>query len=240
MGSKCRLQRDVRISDELIDQVKESYRKIRNTYRFMLGNLFDFNPDTDKVPFEDMSQYNQYMMIQLNEIIKEIKDSYDNYSFQDIYKTVNNYINSLSTFYLDFTKDILYIESANSYKRRSVQTVLYEILTSLIKLLAPILPYTSEEVYKLLPGEKFESVHLERNPEVIEYKNSKEILAYWDKFFKIKDDVYKALEEARNEKLIGKGLEARVYIHADGEYLDIVEELDKDLKQLLIVSSCFN
>lgn len=227
---------DVRISDELIDQVKESYRKIRNTYRFMLGNLFDFNPDTDKVPFEDMSQYNQYMMIQLNEIIKEIKDSYDNYSFQDIYKTVNNYINSLSTFYLDFTKDILYIESANSYKRRSVQTVLYEILTSLIKLLAPILPYTSEEVYKLLPGEKFESVHLERNPEVIEYKNSKEILAYWDKFFKIKDDVYKALEEARNEKLIGKGLEARVYIHADGEYLDIIEELDKDLKQLLIVS----
>ena len=227
---------DVRISEELIEQVKESYRKIRNTYRFMLGNLFDFNPKIDKVKFKDMSKYNQYMLIELNEIIKEIKYSYNTFNFQDIYKIVNNYVNDLSTFYLDFTKDILYIESFNSYKRRSVQTVLYEILTSLIKLLAPILPYTSEEVYQLLPGEKEESVHLERNPEIKEYENAQEIMNYFDKFFKIKDDVYKALEEARNEKLIGKGLEARVYIQATGEYLDIVKDLGKDLKQLLIVS----
>lgn len=229
---------DVRISDDLITQVKESYRKIRNTYRFMLGNLSDFNPETDKVAYKDMNNYNQYMMVKLNEVTKDIKASYETFNYQEIYKTVNNFIAfTLSNFYLDFTKDILYIEAADSLKRRSVQTVLYETLTSLIKLLAPILPYTSEEVYQLLPGKKLASLHLENNPEVLDYKNSEEILSYWDNFFMIKDDVFKALEEARNEKLIGKGLEAKVYIHAEGKYLKIIKELNEDLKQLLIVSN---
>ena len=123
---------DVRISDELITQVKESYRKIRNTYRFMLGNLYDFNPVTDKVKLEDMSYYNQYMMVKLDEVIKELK-MLMNTLFQEVYKIVNNFVAfTLSNFYLDFTKDILYIEKQDSLKRRSVQTVLYETLTSLI------------------------------------------------------------------------------------------------------------
>lgn len=228
---------DVRISDDLIAQVKESYRKIRNTYRFMLGNLFDFNPETDKVSFEDMNEYNKYMMVKLNETVKEIKEAYNNYSFKDVYKITNNFVAfSLSTFYLDFTKDILYIEASDSLLRRSVQTVMYEVLSSLIKLLAPILPYTSEEVYKLLPGNKKESLHLESNPQVLEYEDKDNILAMWDKFFQIKDDVYKALEEARNEKLIGKALEARVYLNVGDKYQFIVEELKDYLKQLFIVS----
>ena len=226
---------DIRFGDELMKQVSESYRKIRNTYRFMLGNLFDFNLE-DKVDYSNMYPYDQYMMIKLNETVKEIKTAYDNYEFQEVYKIVNNYINfTLSNFYLDFTKDILYIESANSLKRRSVQTVLYENVKTLAISLAPILPYTSEEVYKFLPNH-LESVHLERNPEVKDYPNSEEVLTKWEKFFEIKDDVYKALEEARNDKLIGKGLEARVYLNATGEYKDIVTELKDYLKQLLIVS----
>lgn len=227
---------DVRISDELINQVKESYRKIRNTYRFMLGNLFDFDPQTDKIQFAKMTSYNQYMLIKLNEIIKEVKTAYDNYNFQEVYQIINHFINfTLSNFYLDFTKDILYIEKANSKERRSVQTVLYEITSSLIKLLAPILPYTSEEVYKLMPGEKLKSIHLEKNPQIKKYEKE-QILKEWELFFNIKSDVFKALEEARHNKLIGKGLEAKVYINAKGEYLEIIKKLQTELKLLLIVS----
>ncbi len=226
---------DVRISDESINQVKESYRKIRNTYRFMLGNLSDYDNNTDRVDYTQMNYFNKYMMIRLNEVIKSIKNSYSNYNFQEIYKTVNNFIaTELSNFYLDFTKDILYIEGAKSHIRRSVQTVLYDTLTSLIKLLAPILPYTSEEVYKLLKNKDQESIHLTNNPEVVEYSDSEEIKQLFEKFFAIKNDVYKALEEARNEKVIGKSLEAKVYINVSEEYNCVFEKLD--LKQLLIVS----
>ena len=228
---------DVRFSDELLTQVKESYRKIRNTYRFMLGNLFDFNPLSDKVSYEDMNAYNKYMMVKLSEFIKNIKNNYDDYDFNNIYKEVNNYISfTLSNFYLDFTKDILYIEKQNSKVRREVQTVLYENVDALIKLLAPILPHTSEEVYKLLPGEKEESIFLSSNPSVIEYPNSSQIIDTFEKFFNVKDDVYKALEIARNDKVIGKSLEACVYINVKDEYKEVITSLKDYLKQLLIVS----
>lgn len=224
---------DVKISDDILKQVKESYRKIRNTYRFMLGNLSDFNESVD---YKDMPVYDKYMMIRLNEVIESIKNSYENYNYQEIYKTINNFISlELSNFYLDFTKDILYIEGKNSLKRRSVQTVLHETLMSLIKLLAPILPYTSEEVYKLLDG-SVESIHLTANPEVTKYDDEEEIKELFNQFFDIKNDVYKALEEARNEKIIGKGLEAIVHINLDKKYDELVSELNKDFAQLLIVS----
>lgn len=225
---------DVRISDELIVQVKESYRKIRNTYRFMLGNLFDFDSQKDKVAYENMPSYDKYMMVKLNEFVKNVKDAYDNYNYLEVYKLVNNYVSfNLSNFYLDFTKDILYIEKSNSIARRSVQTVLYETLISLTTLLAPILPFTSEEVYQCLPNHK-ESIHLESNPKIKEYEDSSKINAMFDQFFEVKSDVYKALEEARNEKLIGKSLEAKVYITIDDE--EFISYFKEFLKQLLIVS----
>ena len=227
---------DVRFSDELLAQVKESYRKIRNTYRFMLGNLFDFNLDTDKVSYDKLPPADQYMLVELNDIITKVIKEYDNYNYDEIYKIINNYVNSLSNFYLDFTKDILYIEKADSDERRSVQTVLYEILTSLIKLMAPILPYTSEEVYKLLPGKKEKSVHLENFPEAKTYKNEVELREIFDLFFGIKNDVYKALEEARNEKIIGKSLEAKVFLKLREEDKETLKPILTKLKQLFIVS----
>ncbi|MBE6149426.1 MAG: isoleucine--tRNA ligase [Firmicutes bacterium] len=224
---------DVRIGDELIAQVKESYRKIRNTYRFMLGNLSDYYYSKDKVEYKDMLPYDKYMMVKLNNLVKNIKDNYDKYDFKEIYKLVNNYVSlDLSNFYLDFTKDILYIEKQDSKVRRSVQTVLYENLTALIKLLAPILPYTSEEVYSYL-NEHGESIFLTNNPDVVKYEDEEEILTMWNKFFKVKDDVYKALENARNEKLIGKSLEAKVYLNVDSEFINYFKDY---LKQLFIVS----
>ncbi|OLA34177.1 MAG: isoleucine--tRNA ligase [Firmicutes bacterium CAG:321_26_22] len=227
---------DVRISDDLIKQVKESYRKIRNTYKFMLGNLKDFNYTKDSVKYEDMPYYDKYMMNELNKFTKNVLEEYNNYNFQNVYKLVNNFVSfTLSNFYLDFTKDILYIEKADSLVRRSVQTVLYNILNNEVKLLAPILPYTSEEVYSLLPHTE-ESVHLTDMPEVVTYSDSTEVEELFNLFFELKDKVNKKLEEARNEKLIGSALEAVVKIKLDPKYNEVKEKLGSYLHQLFIVS----
>lgn len=227
---------DVRISDDLIKQVKESYRKIRNTYKFMLGNLKDFDYTKDSVKYEDMPYYDKYMMNELNKFTKNVLEEYNNYNFQNVYKLVNNFVSfTLSNFYLDFTKDILYIEKADSLVRRSVQTVLYNILNNEVKLLAPILPYTSEEVYSLLPHTE-ESVHLTDMPEVVTYSDSAEVEELFNLFFELKDKVNKKLEEARNEKLIGSALEAVVKINLDSKYNEVKEKLGSYLHQLFIVS----
>ena len=226
---------DVRFGEELFNGVKESYRKIRNTYRFMLGNLFDFDVKK-KISFDKMKNADKYMMVILNDLISDVKKAYNDYNYDEVYKLINNYIANLSNFYLDFTKDILYIEKADSLERRSVQTVLYETLYALIRLMAPILPYTSEEVYKLMPGVKEDSVHLEHMPEVVTYKNAGEIKEMWNLFFLIKNDVYKALENARNDKVIGKSLEAKVRLNLLDEDRETLTPILSDLKQLFIVS----
>ena len=225
---------DVRIGDEILKQVQESYRKIRNTYKFMLGNLNNFDPSKDAVKYEDMLPYDKYMMNELSNYVKDIKSYYEKYEYQNVYKTTNNFITfKLSNFYLDFTKDILYIEKEDSLVRRSVQTVLYNILKDLVVLLAPILPYTSEEVYRFIPGEKLESVHLNEMPEAPTYEFDSKL---WELFFDVKDDVFKALEEARNEKVIGSSLEAEVKLNLGEKYKPVREQLEKYLHQLLIVS----
>lgn len=225
---------DVRIGDEILKQVQESYRKIRNTYKFILGNLNNFEPKNDLIDFADMPLYDQYLMNELNNYTKNVLEAYKKYEYQNVYKLTNNFIAfTLSNFYLDFTKDILYIEKENSFTRRSVQTVLYNIINNLVVLLAPILPYTSEEAYKFIPGEKLESVHLCDMPVVKEYEIDEEL---WNLFFNIKSDVFKALEEARNEKIIGSSLEAEVKLNLNGKYQTVAGKLAPFLHQLLIVS----
>jgi len=227
---------DVRISDELIKQVKESYRKVRNTYKFMLGNLKDFDPKKDLIKYEDMPLYDKYMMIELNKFTDNVLKQYDGYNFQEVYKLVNNFVSfTLSNFYLDFTKDILYIEKSDSLVRRSVQTVLYNILNNEVRLLAPILPYTSEEVFKLLNNE-IDSVHLCDMPEVIHYDDELEVVELFNKFFELKEKVNKELEISRNEKVIGSSLEAEVKLKIDEKYNEVKELLGDKLHQLFIVS----
>ena len=227
---------DVKFSDELIKQIKESYRKIRNTYKFMLGNLKDFNPEKDLVSYENMSLHDQYLMIQLNQFTESVLKQYNRYNFQEIYKLVNHFVAfTLSNFYLDFTKDILYIEKFDSPRRRSIQSVLYHILMYEVRLLAPILPYTSEEVYKYL-STKGDSVHLTDMPEVVKYENEQEITTLFNLFFELKEMVNKKLEEARNAKLIGSSMEAIVRIHLDSKYDCVKEQLGEILHQLFIVS----
>ena len=226
---------DVRISDDLIKQVKESYRKIRNTYKFMLGNLKGFDKNKDAIKYDDMPLYDKYLMNELNEFTAAVLKAYDGYNFGEVYKLVNNFVSfTLSNFYLDFTKDILYIEKEDALNRRSVQTVLYNVVTSLVSLLAPILPYTSEEVYQLLNEDK-ESVHLTDMPEVKEYADKEEVYSVFTKFFELKEKVNKALEDARNEKVIGSSLEAVVKVNMSS-YKEVEEKLASVLHQLFIVS----
>ncbi|MDD2409439.1 MAG: isoleucine--tRNA ligase [Bacilli bacterium] len=225
---------DMPISNDILNQVRESYRKIRNTAKFILGNINDFDPNKDSIEYKNMFEYDKYMMYKLNEFTSEIKKAYSNYNYQELYKLINNFISfTLSNFYLDFTKDILYIEGKDSKVRRSVQTVLYNIINNLVLLIAPILPYTSEEIYEFIPGKKEKSIHLCDFPSLNKYDCD---LKIWNLFFEIKFDVNKALEEARNNKIIGSSLEATITINLPQKYHLVKEKLELYLPQLLIVS----
>jgi isoleucyl-tRNA synthetase len=159
-------QADVRVSDAILKQVAEVYRKIRNTFRFLLGNLSDFNPATDRVSYENLREVDQFMLVKLNKLIKNVRNAYENYEFAGIYHSINNFCTlDLSSFYLDFAKDVLYIESVNNHERRAIQTVLYDSLFALTKLVSPILSHTADEVWKFIPAVTEESVQLTDMPE---------------------------------------------------------------------------
>lgn len=179
-------QADVRVSDEILKQVSEVYRKIRNTMRFLLGNINDFNPTTNAVSYENLREVDKYMLIKLNDLVKNVKDNYEAFEFSTIYHQINNFCTvELSQFYMDFAKDVVYIEAADSHDRRAMQTVFYEAVVTLTKLLAPILPHTTEEVWNSLIGEGVESIHLQDLPEVKVLADSEEITAKWDAFMQI-------------------------------------------------------
>lgn len=230
-------QSDVRVSDAILKQVAEVYRKIRNTFRFLLGNLADFNPEKDAVPYENLREVDQFMLVKLNKLIKYVHDSYENYEFSGIYHAVNNFCTlDLSAFYLDFAKDILYIEAADNKERRSIQTVLYESLLALTKLVAPILSHTADEVWSHIPFVKEESVQLTDLPKYKELPNSKALEEKWTSFMKLRDDVLKALEEARNAKTIGKSLTAKVTLYVNDKTKALLDSIQENVKQLFIVS----
>lgn len=194
---------DVRISDEILKQTSDVYRKIRNTLRFMLGNINDFNPDTDSITESELLEVDRYLLNRLREFTASTINNYENFDYLNIYQEVQNFINvELSNFYLDYGKDILYIEQRDSHIRRSMQTVLYQILVDMTKLLAPILVHTAEEVWSHTPHVKEESVHLADMPKVVEVDQA--LLDKWRTFMNLRDDVNRALETARNEKVIGK------------------------------------
>jgi isoleucyl-tRNA synthetase len=231
-------QADVRVSDAILKQVSEVYRKIRNTFRFLLGNLADFNPKTDAVAYENLREVDQFILVKLNNLTKNVLEAYDKYAYSDIYHAVNNFCTlDLSAFYLDFAKDILYIEGNDHPDRRAIQTVLYESLLSLTKLVSPILAHTADEVWTYIPHVEEESVQLTDMPEYKELPNSKEIEGKWNSFMKLRDDVLKALEEARNEKVIGKSLTAKVTMYVNDKAKALLDSIDEDLKQLFIVSA---
>ena len=230
---------DVRISNDILKQVSETYRKIRNTFRFLLGNLFNgsFDNRTDLLSYDELEELDKYMVLKFEKIVAKVLDYYENYQFNSITTELINFFNvELSSFYLDYGKDILYIEAEKSHKRLSMLTVLYTVLSKSVRLLAPILSFTAEEVYDNMPYEDAESVHLTDFP-AKNLIDDAVLEAKWDKLLEVRDDVNKALEESRNEKVIGKSLEAAVEIYSnDSEVVELLNSVD-NLHQLFIVSS---
>ena len=230
---------DVRISNDILKQVSETYRKIRNTFRFLLGNLFNgsFDNRTDLLSYDELEELDKYMVLKFEKVVAKVLDYYENYQFNSITTELINFFNvELSSFYLDYGKDILYIEAEKSQKRLSMLTVLYTVLSKSVRLLAPILSFTAEEVYDNMPYEDAESVHLTDFP-AKNLIDDAALEAKWDKLLEVRDDVNKALEESRNEKVIGKSLEAAVEIYSnDGEVVELLNSVD-NLHQLFIVSS---
>ena len=229
---------DVRISKDILKQVSETYRKIRNTFRFLLGNLYNgnFNNQTDLLAYEDLEELDKYMVLKFEKVVAKVLDYYENYQFNSITTELINFFNvELSSFYLDYGKDILYIEGEDSHKRQSMLTVLYTVLSKSVRLFAPILSFTAEEVYDNMPYEDAESVHLTDFP-VKNLVDDAALEAKWDKLLEVRDDVNKALEESRNEKVIGKSLEAAVEVYSnDAEVVELLNSV-ANLNQFFIVS----
>jgi len=228
---------DVRVSMESFKQVADGYKKFRNTMRFMLANTTDFDPKTDRVAYEDLATVDQYMAVRLNDFVAAVKDHYDHYDFLDIYKKLLNFLTvDLSNFYLDVAKDIMYIDAEDSHSRRSMQTVFYDTVVTLTKLFTPMLPHTTEEIWPFLK-EPEEFVQLAEMPTVQTYANAADLNASWGQFMDLRSDVLKALEEARDAKLIGKSLEAHLDLYVDDATQAMLTGLTTNVRQMLMVSA---
>ncbi|MFZ3230856.1 MAG: isoleucine--tRNA ligase [Pseudobdellovibrio sp.] len=227
---------DIGCGKEELTRVTETYRKIRNTMRFLLGSTSDFDFSKDKIAVEKMTQVDQWMMHQLNQLLTDVTTAYEKYEFFKVYHLLNNFFTvTLSATYMDILKDRLYTWKPDGLPRRSSQTALYYVTTNLIRMMAPILSFLAEETYSYLKGEKLESVFLEDFPIANTAWNKPDLAATFEKILAVRSDVQKKLEELRATKIIGSSLEAQLVITAEGDILSALK-IAADLREILIVS----
>ncbi|MBE6600892.1 MAG: isoleucine--tRNA ligase [Ruminococcaceae bacterium] len=232
---------DVRVSEAIFKQLSDAYRKIRNTVRILIANLGDFNPETDALSFDELYEIDRWVISAMNELTREVRASYDAYEFHPISHSISNFCTTeLSKLYIDITKDRVYTERADSKARRSAQTAMYFVLSGMVRLLAPILAFTAEEMWQAIPHtatDKTESVFLNDMPAYDEALCFTEVADKWNKLFQMRDDVMKALELARAEKQVGKSLEAKVTLYTkDADMLSLLQGFGKELNTVFIVS----
>ena len=232
-------QADLKCSDDLFKISSEQYRKIRNTFRFLLGNINsdDFNFTTDAINIEDLASIDKYVLVKFNEVIATSLKEYNNYNFIAVNNCLFTFMsNTLSAFYMDYAKDILYIDKKDSLRRRQIQTVFYYLTDGLARLWAPILSYTMEEVYSFFKPEA-DSVLLESMPSPLAVNDSEAIKQKWEQYLLVRSDLLKALEVAKSEGYIKKALECKLYYSPKPEYADCLQGLSNhDLAQLVIAS----
>ncbi|MEI6125644.1 MAG: isoleucine--tRNA ligase [Pseudomonadota bacterium] len=230
-------QEDVRISADILKRLSEAYRKIRNTCRFMLGTLSDFDPAADMVAYKDLTEIDRWALYRFNQLVKRVTAAYSEYEFHTIYHSITNFcITDLSSVYLDILKDRLYCSAAKNPLRKTAQTVLYRILKGLLALLAPVLTFTAEEAWQCLPGKKEDSVHLSSFPAAAEELDDARLAEKWDTILKVRDIVLKQLENARVNKVIGNSLEASVRLEAPAKLHAFLEGIGEALADIFIVS----
>ena len=230
---------DIRVSNDILKQLSEAYRKIRNTARFILGCISDFNPDTDSTDESAFTEIDRFALARMSELVRTCRKAYDNFEYHLVYHAIHNFcVLDMSNFYLDVLKDRLYVENKNSVTRRAAQTVIYRILDTLTLLVAPILAFTSDEIWQFMPHSADRDARNVMFNDMPEAKDNvdNELLARWEKIHAIRDDVKKALELARAEKVIGASLDASVKIFADGEAYEFLNSISDILPGVLIVS----
>ncbi|MBQ9227372.1 MAG: isoleucine--tRNA ligase [Eubacterium sp.] len=232
---------DIRISPEILKQISDNYRKIRNTARYCLGNLYDFDPDTDMVPNDELEELDKYALMKLDEVLATARAGYDRYEYHTTAHALHNFcVVDMSNFYFDVLKDRLYTSAPASRSRRAAQTVLYKVLDALTLVLTPILAFTCDEIWQAM---KHDSSRNATSPLFNDIPSEKYIetdaafIAKWDKVHDIRTDVQKALELARKEKTIGKPLEAKVILHAEGALYDFLKTEEAALPEIFITSA---
>jgi len=233
---------DLRISQEILTHLIEAYRKIRNTCRFLMSNLYDFDPAQHRVPYGQLPELDQWALSRLGELIPKVRQAYDEFEFHTIFHALNNFCSvDLSAVYLDVLKDRLYTFRNDAHERRSSQTVLYDVVVALTQLMAPVLSFTAEEIWRTLsaqmPGfSTGKSVHLTTFPEVDPSWRNAELVTRWEQLLEVRVSAQAALEAQRREKVIGAPLEAGVQIEASPEKFDLLKRYEHVLPSLFIVS----
>jgi len=230
---------DIRISKEILNRLVEAYRRIRNTGRFILGNLYDFNAGTHLVPVGEMEEIDRWAMHRLQDVIQRVRDAYDQYQFHVVYHTIHNFCAvDLSALYLDILKDRLYTSKSDSRERRSAQSAIYTILENITRLLAPVMTFTMEEIWKTLPAsqDRPSSVHLSSLPQVDPLLQDSQLAERWKLLFKARSEISKAIEMARKEKIIGHSLDAHVAVALPAELREKLGDCAATLRTILIVS----
>ncbi len=231
---------DVRLSKEILKQLSESYRKVRNTARYILGNIHDFNPDADSVSDAELHDIDRWALLRLNQVVEKVRAAYDEFEFHDAFYAIHHFcVVDLSNFYLDVLKDRLYVEKADSRARRAAQTTIYRILNTITRMLAPILAFTSEEIWGYMPHTADDDARSVLLNEIPQPDNSYADAAFeekWSRIHALRDNVQKALENARTAKIIGGSLDAKVTLFCDSELLPFVIEIKDLLSTVLIVS----
>ena len=230
---------DARFGKETMQRLVEAYRKIRNTWRFILGNIYDFFPDKESIALTDMEMFDRWMLEKFTRIGRKILKAYDEYEYHTVFHTAYNFFTvDLSSYYLDVLKDRLYCSGKNSQIRKSAQTALLHILKDTLILMAPILPFTTDEAWENMPDfkNKSKSVHLELFPDFQNPRVEEEVFEEWEKLVPVREQVLKELEIAREEKLIGNSLEAGVNLRVPASYMNLIRKYEAMLASLFIVS----
>ena len=231
---------DMRMSQEMLKQLSEGYRKIRNTARYILSNVNDFDPNKDMVKYEDMLELDRWAVMKLNGVIEKAVAAYERYEFHMLYNAILNFcIVDLSNFYLDILKSRLYTEKPDSFERRSAQSAMFMILDALVKLLAPVIVFTAEEIWKFMPhydSDDKASVMFSEMPKADAKYNDEALAQKWEKIIAVRNDVNKALEPMRNAKVIGKSLDAEVAVYADGDLAELLKSMESELAEIFITS----
>jgi isoleucyl-tRNA synthetase len=235
---------DVRLSDVILTRLSEAYRKIRNTFRYALGNLYDFDPGSQATPGGELLEIDQWILVKAEELVRKCRASYDELAFHSVYRAIYDFAaTDLSAVYFDVLKDRLYASAPDWKERRSGQTAMYRIHFALTRLLAPLLTFTCEEVWQRTkrPAGSPDSVHLDYFPEPDELTEgipatARERIGKWDALMAVRDAVLKRLDDAREQKVIGSSLEAAVSVEAQGETLALLRQYESELPALFIVS----